>query len=99
MASPARLTLGPLVEGTYAVCQLEPDAPWPDWAAGGRFTSITRTADEVSVVCGQAAVPPGVGCESGWRCLRVAGTLDFSAVGVLAGLVGPLERTSGRCSV
>jgi hypothetical protein len=88
-ASPARLTLAP-VEGTYAVCRLEPDAPWPAWAAGSRFTSVTRTADEVSVVCEQAAVPPGIRCEPGWRCLRVAGTLDFAQVGVLAGLVGPL---------
>jgi len=31
-----------------------------------------------------------VRCEQGWRCLRVAGTLDFSLVGVLASLLGPL---------
>jgi hypothetical protein len=88
-ASPARLTLAP-VAGAYAVCRLEPDAPRPAWAAGGLFTSITRTADEVSVVCEQSAVPPGVQSEPGWRCLRVAGTLDFAQVGVLAGLVDPL---------
>jgi hypothetical protein len=78
------------VEGTYMVRRLGPEAPGPDWAAGSRFSSVTRTADEVSVVCEQAAVPPGVRCEPGWRCLRVAGTLDFASVGVLAGLVGPL---------
>src|SRR4051812_14437334 len=78
------------VAGTYAVCRLGPDAPWPEWASGGHFASVTRAADEVSVVCEQAAVPAGVRCEPGWRCLRVAGTLPFSAVGVLAGLVGPL---------
>jgi hypothetical protein len=63
---------------------------WPEWATGGRFVSVTRTADEVSVVCEPGAVPAGVRCEPGWRCLRVAGTLPFSAVGVVAGLVGPL---------
>jgi hypothetical protein len=42
------------------------------------------------VVCREGAVPEGVRCERGWRCLRVAGTLDLSLVGVLASLVGPL---------
>ena len=76
--------------GTFAVCKLPPDAPLPDWAASGSLFSITRTTDELSVVCHQDAVPEGVRCERGWRCLRVAGTLDFSLVGVLASLVGPL---------
>lgn len=78
-----------LDEGTYAVCRLGPGAPWPDWAAG-RFVAVTRTADEVSVVSEEGTVPTGVRCESGWRCLRVADTLDFGMVGVLASLVGPL---------
>jgi hypothetical protein len=33
-----------------------------------------------------------VRCEGGWRALRVAGSLDFSLVGVLAGLLDPLAR-------
>lgn len=35
-------------------------------------------------------MPAGVRIEVGFRCLRVAGTLDFSAVGVLASLLVPL---------
>jgi len=84
-----RLTLL-VVEGAYAVCRLAADAPRPAWAAGGRFASVTRTPDELSVVCEQDAVPADVRCERGWRALRVAGTLDFAMTGVLASLVGPL---------
>jgi hypothetical protein len=83
------LTLVP-VAGTLAVCKLPPDAPPPSWADGGPLVSITRTADELSVICRQDAVPKGVPCERGWRCLRVGGSLDFALVGVLASLVGPL---------
>jgi GNAT superfamily N-acetyltransferase len=83
------LKLVPL-EGYYAVCRLDADTPLPGWAPGGPFVSLTRTADELSVVCRQEAVPPGVRSEPGWRCLRVAGTLDFALVGVFASLVGPL---------
>jgi hypothetical protein len=81
-----------LLDGTFAVCRLASDAPVPAWAAGGPFVSITRTADELSLVCRQEAVPEGVRCERGWRCLRVAGTLDFSLVGVLASLLDPLAE-------
>ena len=61
----------------------------PAWATGP-FVSVTRTADELSVVCPEDVVPSEVRAERGWRCLRVAGTLDFSMAGVLAALVGPL---------
>jgi hypothetical protein len=81
-----------LLNGAFAVCRLAPDAPIPSWACGGSFASITRTAEELSVVCHEGAIPVGVQCERGWRCLRVVGTLDFSLVGVLASLVGPLAE-------
>ena len=86
------LTLVPL-DGRFAVCRLAADAPLPAWAAAdpaGSFLSITRTADELSIVARQDAVSDGVRCERGWRCLRVAGTLDFALVGVLAALLAPL---------
>jgi hypothetical protein len=41
------------------------------WSEG--FFSITRTADELSVVCPEELVPEGVKVERGWRTLRVAG--------------------------
>jgi hypothetical protein len=75
-----------------AVCKLAPNAPVPLWASASGFTSITRTSDELSIVCRQEAVPEGIKCERGWRCLRVAGTIDFGVVGVLASLVTPLAE-------
>jgi hypothetical protein len=75
---------------TYAVCRLAPNFPIPPWAAAGPFVSITRTARELSIVCPERDVPPGVTSERGWRCLRVAGPLEFSLVGVLAAMVDPL---------
>ncbi|MBL8795351.1 MAG: ACT domain-containing protein [Planctomycetia bacterium] len=56
----------------------------------GAVFSITRTPDELSIVCEESLVPEGVTCERSWRCLRVAGTMSFSMVGVLASLVQPL---------
>jgi hypothetical protein len=78
-----------LLPDLYVVCRLPADASPPPWAAG-EFVSITRTPDELSLVCRQDAVPAGIRCEAGWRCLRVAGRLDFALVGVLASLLVPL---------
>jgi hypothetical protein len=79
-----------LLPGIFAVCQLEPDAAVPAWATAGPFFSITRTTDELSIVCDQAVVPEVVRCERDWRCFKLAGPIPFSTVGVLASLVGPL---------
>jgi hypothetical protein len=81
-----------LLEGTFAVCRLAPEAPVPGWASSSRFVSVTRTGDELSVVCPQEAVPAGVVCEPDWRCLRIAGKLEFHLVGVLASLLVPLAE-------
>jgi hypothetical protein len=54
------------------------------------FFSVTRTGEELSVVCREVLVPEGIRAERGWRAIRVAGVLDLSEVGVLASLVVPL---------
>jgi hypothetical protein len=77
---------------TFAVCRLSSDAAIPPWAAQGDFFSITRTADELSIVCCEGFVPADVRCERDWRCLRVAGAMPFSLIGVVAGLTAPLAR-------
>src|SRR5262249_26892314 len=79
-----------VVDWAFAVCKLSGGAAIPAWATSGGYFSITRTPDELSVVCREDAVPAGVSCERSWRCLRVAGTMPFSTVGVLASLTTPL---------
>ena len=81
-----RLTLLPQ---RLSVCRLAPDAPVPSWA-GGSFTAVTRTPDELSIVCDQQHVPQGVAVEKDWRAIKVAGPLDFNLTGVLAALAAPL---------
>jgi hypothetical protein len=78
------------VPGVYAVCRLSPDAEVPAWAIQGSLWSLMRTPEELAVVCPQDVVPAEVRHEPGWRALRVAGTLAFSEVGVLATLAMPL---------
>ncbi len=81
-----------LLPYTLAVCRLANDEPIPGWSVNSAFFSITRTPDELSIVCLQRDVPDGVRHEGGWRCLKVEGPLDFALVGILASLVGPLAE-------
>ena len=74
-----------LLTDTFAICRLNSDVPIPKWAQG-EFVSITRTRDELSIMCRQEDVPDGVQAERGWRCLRVVGKLEFSLLGVIATL-------------
>jgi hypothetical protein len=73
-----------------AIHRMAADDPIPTWASGGGFVSITRTHDELSIVCHEAAAPDGVARQPGWRCLQVLGPLDLSLVGVLASMIEPL---------
>jgi hypothetical protein len=77
---------------TLSICRLGPEEPVPQWAAELRegFVSVTRTTDELSIVCPQAAVPPGTRSEDGFRALKVEGPIPFEQTGVLASLAGPL---------
>jgi uncharacterized protein len=75
-----------------AVCRLPAEDAVPSWAdrALRPLVSITRTADELSIVLPQAEVPSGVQAEPGWRALSVRGPLPFHLTGILASLAAPL---------
>jgi hypothetical protein len=82
-----------LTQDPLAVCQLPGDAPIPAWASDARsLVSITRTPEELTIVCPAILVPPAVKQEAGWRALKVAGPLDFGLTGVLASILDPLAR-------
>ncbi len=84
-----KLTLS-ILPDTFAVCQLEPNAALPAWATRGSFFSLTRTSEELSIVCLQEDVPADVLAEKAWRSLKIEGPMDFAFTGVLASLARPL---------
>ena len=54
--------------------------------------SITRTAEELSIVCAEEQVPTAVTASRGWRVLRVDGPLALDLVGIFVALGGPLAE-------
>lgn len=77
------LTLEVLTE-TLGICKLAPTAAIPAWASKGAFFSITKTVEELSVVCSETNIPDGVLCEKGWRALKLQGPFAFDLVGIVA---------------
>jgi hypothetical protein len=79
-----------------SVLRLSADADVPEWALRtGSFGNVTRTADELSVVCATRHVPSmsmlaGTAREDGWRALKLVGPFAFTEVGVLLRVVAPL---------
>ena len=84
-----------LLPGRFAVCRLAADEAipgWiPGWATGGPFSSVTRTAGELSIVCVEGLAPEGTKIEAGWRTFQMAGPLEFSLTGILAAIAVRLQ--------
>ena len=81
-----------LLPDHLSVCQLSPDSPYPNWAEGINVLSITRTAEELSIICESTNIPENIIAERGWRALKIQGPLDFSLIGVLNKLTTTLAK-------
>lgn len=74
----------------FSICKL---ADFSDLKALKGCWFLSRTDEEISLVCDEADVPASALLRSdGWRGFRIEGTLDFSLVGVLAGLSAALAQ-------
>jgi hypothetical protein len=89
-----KLTLSAL-PGKYAVCRFDPNGHIPSWALlGDDFVSLTRTSEELSIICLEANVPAATKAERGWRCVKVDGAFPFTVSGVHAALAVPLAEAN-----
>jgi hypothetical protein len=80
------------IPGRFAICQLNRKAKIPDWAFAGEFFFISRTPDELSIICYERYVPSETQFMAGWRGLKIEGPFDFNEIGVLAAITAPLAQ-------
>lgn len=76
-----------VLSDTFVVCRLAPSAPVPGWAletAG--FVTVTRTDDELSIICREPDAPHGVATPARWHALKVHGPFPLGTVGVMSAL-------------
>lgn len=77
--------------GPYAILRRAPDEAIPEWGTKGEFTSVTRTGDELSIVCPAGNLPHEIEVQQHWMCLKLAGPFPFSQTGVLLSFIEPLS--------
>lgn len=72
-----------------AIARLDVRDGVPTWALG-RFTCVTRTPEELSVVCAQLHVPAGVRHDRDKIAFGIEGTIPMTTIGILAALCAAL---------
>ncbi|HEX6432949.1 MAG TPA: ACT domain-containing protein [Gemmatimonadales bacterium] len=79
----------------HAVCRLSRRDRMPAWATNSTrgISSITRTADELSIIVLDSVAPRNVRCERNWRVIRVRGPLPFDLIGIISGISGTLANS------
>lgn len=80
--------------GTYSMVRLPPNSAPTLGAFAGRLCAMTRTEEELSVICDAAHAPAASKAEHDWACLKVLGPLDTSMVGVMSSLAGALAAAN-----
>ena len=87
----AKIQLKQLAD-SYAVSKLDATAPVPPWADGKGFVSISRTPQELSIVCLAARVPAEVTASRAWTCFELVGPFAFDETGIALAVIQPLSE-------
>ena len=88
---PSKLVLS-VLEETFSIHRLAPDASFPEAVSECDFYSLSKTTDELSLVCPEHIAVKSEKSNPDWKCLKVAGPLDFELTGILAGITDVLAK-------
>lgn len=77
--------------GDYGIVRLPADAAIPAWADGAGLVSISRTQDELSVLCLAARIPDSVKPDLGWTAFKFEGPFAFNEHGILLSVISPIS--------
>ncbi|MBT3214906.1 MAG: ACT domain-containing protein [Deltaproteobacteria bacterium] len=88
---PSKLVLS-VLEETFSIHRLAPDASLPEAVSECDFYSLSKTTDELSLVCPEHLAVKSEKSNPDWKCLKVAGPLDFELTGILAGITEVLAK-------
>ncbi len=73
-----------ILENGFTIHRLPPNQTVPNQVYKSPFYSISKTEDELSIVCTSTTQLNSEKSETSWSCIRIAGSLDFSLTGILA---------------
>ena len=77
---------------TFTIHKLLPDASIPEEILKSNYYSVSKTENELSLVCSEVIEVQSLQSSKGWKCIKVAGPLDFNLTGILAGISDILAK-------
>ena len=80
------------LEGSYSIHRFAPDAVVPDTIQESRFLNVSRSDEELTIVCEAHIDMYAPRSEIDWRVIKIVGPLDFSLTGILAAVAEQLAR-------
>ena len=89
--SSVHLNLSVLSE-TFTIHKLSPGASIPEGILKNNFYSVSKTENELSLVCSEVIEVQSLQSSKGWKCIKVKGPLDLNLTGILAGISDILTR-------
>lgn len=77
-----------ILKGAYSIYRLDKDSAIPNWIYDSDFYSLTRTQDELSIVCKEVdiKIDDKIMIDKHWRILKINGPLDLSQIGIIANI-------------
>ena len=81
-----------VLQGQFSIHRFSSDSEIPGQVYESEFFTISKTEDEVSIVCNSSIQLNSEKSVSGWSCFKVVGPLDFSLTGILAKLSSSLAE-------
>ena len=91
IAALPKLVLSVLSE-TFTIHKLSPDASIPEEILKCNYYSVSKTENEVSIVCSEVIEVQSLQSSKGWKCIKVKGPLEFNLTGILAGISDILAK-------
>ncbi len=81
-----------ILEDLFTVHRFPPDHEILKPVYESQFYSISKTENELSIVCSSSILLDSESSETSWSCIKVLGPLDFSITGILADISAVLAK-------
>lgn len=79
---------------TFTIHKLSPDVSIPEEILKSNNYSVSKTENELSVVCSELIEVQSLQSSKGWKCIKVKGPLDFNLTGILASISDILAQAN-----
>jgi uncharacterized protein len=84
-----------ILKDTYSIYSFKNDTDIPEWIKDSDFYSVTKTKDELSIVCRKAELTTSeTAIDKDWRIIKIRGPLDLSLVGIIAEISTLLKNSN-----